>query len=81
MLPPLCPPRLHSALPAHCRIRSASGARLDSQDQRPEFHKALAKALPHLETEIVKRSDQAKGFIVLPKRWIMTVCTMLPSWV
>jgi transposase len=39
--------------------------------QGPEFHKALAKALPHLETEIVKRSDQAKGFIVLPKRWIV----------
>jgi transposase len=28
--------------------------------------------LPHLETEIVKRSDQAKGFVVLPKpRWIV----------
>ena len=29
--------------------------------------------------EIVKRSDAAKGFEVLPKRWIVTVCTMLPS--
>jgi transposase len=27
--------------------------------------------LPHLETEIVKRSDQVKGFAVLPKRWII----------
>jgi putative transposase len=43
----------------------------DAAYQGPEFHKALAKALPHLETEIVKRSDQAKGFIVLPKRWIV----------
>jgi transposase len=28
--------------------------------------------------QIVKRSD-AKGFEVLPKRWIVTVRTMLPS--
>jgi transposase len=35
----------------------------------PEFHKALAKILPHLETEIVKRSDRAEGFVVLPRRW------------
>jgi transposase len=27
--------------------------------------------LPHLRTQIVKRSDQAKGFVVLPKRWIV----------
>jgi transposase len=32
---------------------------------------ALAKILPHLKTEIVKRSGQAKGFVVLPKRWIV----------
>ena len=33
---------------------------------------ALAKILPCLETEIVKRSDQAKGcFVPLPKRWIV----------
>jgi putative transposase len=32
---------------------------------------ALAKILPYLETEIVKRSDQAKGFVQLPKRWIV----------
>jgi hypothetical protein len=29
--------------------------------------------------EIVKRPDQAKGFVQLPKRWIVTVRTMLPS--
>jgi hypothetical protein len=28
--------------------------------------------------EIVKRSDQAKGFVVLPKRWIVAARTMLP---
>jgi transposase len=35
------------------------------------FHKGLARVLPHLETEIVRRSDQMKGFEVLPKRWIV----------
>ncbi len=27
--------------------------------------------LPQLKIDIVKRSDQAKGFEVLPKRWIV----------
>jgi hypothetical protein len=31
-----------------------------------------------LRTQIVKRSDQANGFVVLPKRWIVNACTMLP---
>jgi transposase len=35
------------------------------------FHTALAKALPNLETEIVRRSDHAIGFVPLPKRWIV----------
>ena len=39
--------------------------------QGPLFHGALAKILPYPETEIVKRSDQIKGFVVLPKRWIV----------
>ena len=52
----------------------------DSGYQGPKFARALAKVLPHLDIEIVKRSDQASGFVVLPKRWIVTVCTMLPSW-
>ena len=43
----------------------------DAAYQGPGFHTALAKALPHLETEIVRRADQAKGFVVLPKRWIV----------
>ena len=40
-------------------------------DQGAEFQKALAKLLPQLKTEIVKRSDQTKGFVVLPRRWVV----------
>jgi len=43
----------------------------DGGYQGPEFQKALAKTLPHLETEIVKRSDHAKRFAVLPRRWVV----------
>jgi transposase len=43
----------------------------DGGYQGPEFNQALARALPHLKAEIVKRSDHAKGFVVLPKRWII----------
>ena len=43
----------------------------DAAYQGPGFQNALAKTLPHLKTEIVKRSDHAKGFVVLPKRWIV----------
>src|SRR5438045_8955868 len=43
----------------------------DSAYQGPIFGNALAKILPCLETEIIKRSDQAKGFVQLPKRWIV----------
>jgi transposase len=31
----------------------------------------LAQIVLHIETELVKRSDQAMGFAVLPKRWIV----------
>jgi transposase len=43
----------------------------DGGYQGPAFQKALAKALPHLEIEIIKRSDHAKGFEVLPRRWVV----------
>jgi transposase len=43
----------------------------DSGYQGPLFAKALAQILPRLETEIVKRSDHAKGLVQLPKRWIV----------
>jgi len=41
----------------------------DSAYQGPIFANALAEILPHLKTEIIKRSDHAKGFVKLPKRW------------
>ena len=43
----------------------------DSAYQGPIFAGETAKILPRLEIEIVKRSDQAKGFVKLPKRWIV----------
>ena len=43
----------------------------DSAYQGPVFHAALASILPNLKTEIVKRSDAAKGFVTVPKRWIV----------
>jgi transposase len=43
----------------------------DSGYRGPKFAKGLTKVLPHLDVEIVKRSDQASGFVVLPKRWIV----------
>ena len=43
----------------------------DGGYQGPEFQKALTKILPQIETEIVKRSDRAKGFVVLPRRWVV----------
>ena len=43
----------------------------DSAYEGPIFHSALANILPRLKTEIVKRSDKVKGFVVLPKRWIV----------
>ncbi len=43
----------------------------DGAYQGPRFQDALAKVLPTLETEIVKRSDRLEGFVVLPKRWIV----------
>jgi putative transposase len=30
---------------------------------------------------IIKRSDTARGFEVLPRRWVVLRCTMLPSLV
>ena len=43
----------------------------DSAYEGPIFHSALANILTRLKTEIVKRSDKVKGFVVLPKRWIV----------
>ena len=35
------------------------------------FHTGARQVLPNLGTEIVKRSDRAKGFVPLPRRWIV----------
>src|SRR5271167_4632372 len=43
----------------------------DSAYQGPIFAEAVAKILSLVKIEIVKRSDQAKGFVTLPKRWIV----------
>ena len=43
----------------------------DGGYQGPEFRRAVARILKSVNVEIVKRSDQAKGFVVLPKRWIV----------
>ena len=43
----------------------------DSAYEGPIFRNGLATIMPQLATEIVKRSDRAKGFVVLPKRWIV----------
>jgi transposase len=43
----------------------------DAAYRGPQFRHALAKLRPRLTTEIVTRSDQQKGFLVVPKRWIV----------
>ena len=43
----------------------------DGGYQGREFQKALKKSLARVNLEIVKRSDQVKGFVALPKRWIV----------
>ena len=43
----------------------------DGGYQGPEFRKAMKTILSQVDVEIVKRSDQAKGFVVLPKRWVV----------
>ena len=42
----------------------------DGGYQGPKFRKGVKRALRRVKLEIVKRSDAAKGFVVLPKRWI-----------
>jgi transposase len=43
----------------------------DGGYQGSKFAAALAKVLPHLDVEIVKRSDTTIGFKIIPKRWIV----------
>lgn len=43
----------------------------DGGYQGPAFRTALHRVLRRIDVEIVKRSDWANGFAVLPKRWIV----------
>jgi transposase len=43
----------------------------DGGYQGPEFQRAMKRILACVNVEIVKRSDKAKGFLALPKRWIV----------
>ena len=43
----------------------------DGGYQGPLFRRAVAKIMARVNVEIVKRSDHAKEFVVLPKRWVV----------
>jgi len=43
----------------------------DGGYQGLEFQAAVKRATTQVNVEIVKRSDCAKGFVVLPKRWLV----------
>src|SRR4029453_4062634 len=43
----------------------------DGGYQGPQFSGGGGEFLPQLAVEVVKRSDQAKGFEVLPMRWVV----------
>jgi transposase len=43
----------------------------DGGYQGPKFQRSVKRALRRVRLEIVKRADAAKGFVVLPKRWIV----------
>ena len=66
-----------TAMAARCTARSVRDASIFAQAvcgagyQGPKFANAVAKHLPQLAVEIVKRSEQAKGFEVLPMRWVV----------
>src|SRR5258707_8231598 len=51
----------------HSSRRSSPTADIKDRNLR----KRLQKFCPHLDVEIVKRSDRVSGFVVLPKRWIV----------
>ncbi len=43
----------------------------DGGYQGPEFRAAIGEIMASINVEIVKRSDSMKGFVVLPKRWVV----------
>jgi hypothetical protein len=48
----------------------------DGGYQGPLFRDAVKNIMAQVNVEIVKRSDTAKGFVVLPKRWVVDARTM-----
>ena len=51
----------------------------DGGYQGPQFQEGLRRVCRRVRVEIVKRSDPAKGFVVLPRRWIVLPRTILPD--
>ena len=43
----------------------------DGGYQGPLFRTAVKKVMKQVNVEIVKRSDTAKGFVLLPKQWVV----------
>ncbi len=43
----------------------------DGGYQGPQFQQGVKAVLPQLVVEIIKRTDKAKGFEVLPRRWVV----------
>ncbi len=43
----------------------------DAGYQGAQFRNAVKAILAQIEVKIVKRSDQVRGFVVLPKRWVV----------
>ena len=43
----------------------------DGAYRGPQFREGVAKVRPELAIEIVTRRDRVKGFVALPKRWIV----------
>ncbi len=43
----------------------------DGGYQGQTFKRGVGKLLTQMQVEIVKRSDKAKGFVVLPRRWVV----------
>jgi transposase len=70
-------PRSRRSGPTRSRTRTQSGSSPQRAEHsvRREAHNApscgIWLLLPNLETEIIRRSDRAKGFVRLPKRWIV----------
>ncbi len=76
--PSFIPPTSRTAAAGFCCWRRClAGSRISKNCsptgayQGPIFAEAVAKILSRIKVEIVKRSDQAKGFVTLPKRWIV----------